>query len=146
MSNAPADYLQQKDTRCFTVDRQEFGSIQRTNVLGCKLSPFVQMTMDDGTVRGYAGEYAREKTVDPKATGKGVPVTLPLDVKGVGFQYLSGMGVSAEQQVALFRAWRALAPAVQASYTSQWDNLDKDDAGALAGWINNLVQFLSSQQ
>lgn len=143
MNSSNLTYLR-KDARSYVIDKNQWGYIARTNVLGCVKSPYVEIVLDDGTRRAYAGVYAAEKTVNPEtqSTGLGLPFQTPLDVKGVGYEYLTALGVSEEQQTALFEAWKALSLETQQTYTSQWDALDKTDQNALTEWIFGLVTVL----
>jgi hypothetical protein len=143
----PAEEYLQKDARTYTLDQQQYASVRRTNVLGCKKSVFVEVLMDDNTYRAYAGNYADTHTVNlaTKATGAGIIVdALPMDVKDVGYQYLTAMNISAEQQIAMLAAWRSLPKDTQETYTAQWAALDKSDTVAVTAWINSLVSLLQS--
>lgn len=134
------------DKRFLLADKNEFGSVRRASVLGLVLSPGVEVLMDDGTYRLYAGDFAREKIVDidtqTNVLGQAFPVGL--DVKGVGYLYLSQMGMSAEEQEALFNAWRNLPEQTKSDYTAQWIAIDKNDMGAVQTYITGLVAYLSS--
>lgn len=132
-------------TRIWLADVGAYGTIARTNVLGCKVSPFVTLQLDDGSYRGYAGAYALQMAVDAASGSNGVGEAwdaLPLDVKMVGYRVLSSMGFPTDQQVALMYNWVALPSASQAAYVSAWAAVDQSNLASVQGYASNLVGAL----
>lgn len=132
--------------RKFALDTELYGTINRTNVLGLQDAP--AMTMDDGSSRAYFGANVPTQLVDAETATNGVGQTfpLPLDVKMVGYLYLTQMGYSAEQQLELMAAWMALPSSERTTRSAAWDAVDKNDQVAALAFINALIAYLQSQQ
>jgi hypothetical protein len=135
-----------EEKRTFALDRGEFGTVQRRYMLGLK-SPSPQVQLDDNTSVAYFGSKVPATLVDTETGSDGLGNThpLPLDVKMVGYLYLSQMGFTAEQQQQLLFAWRSMTSAQQQSYTDAWAAVNKSDAAAVQAYVTGLVTFLQSQ-
>ena len=131
--------------RAFTLDVNEFGTVNRTNVLGVRNAPELQL--DDGPYRAYFGPWVQASVVDSstREDGLGIIHNLPLDVKAVGFVWLTQYGYTAEQQEALLGKWRSLSTQEKDTRSSAWGALDKGNTPEALAFITDLVNFLQAQ-
>jgi hypothetical protein len=134
----------QPEARLFAADIAEFGTIRRTNVLGCKLSPAIEVVLDNGLRTAYIGTNVLRNVVDPNTgtTALGETFELPLDVKFVGYQYLTAMNVPDAAQEALFAKWRSLPQEQQRLFSAQWFALDKSDPANVQTFVTGMVALL----
>jgi hypothetical protein len=134
----------QPEARLFAADVAEFGTIRRTNVLGCTVSPAIEVVLDDGRRTAYIGKNVLRNVVDPNtgSTALGETHELPLDVKLVGNQYLTSMNIPAAAQEALFAKWRSLPQEQQKLFSSQWFALDKSDPASVQTFVTGMVALL----
>jgi hypothetical protein len=132
-----------KGSRAFLKDVNDFGTVQRTNLLGLQDSPVV--LLDDGSARAFAGGRRSEVVnVEAKADGLGNPVsTIPLDVFAVGGAQLTEFGVPAAQQTEIFKKWRQLSDTQKASFMEQWEEVDASDQASLNAFLQMMVDALS---
>lgn len=130
--------------RTYTLDRGEFGTVNRANVLGLRDAP--EILLDDNSRVAYFGPHVKQTIVDAVRAVDldGHPHSLPIDVKYVGYTYLSQYGYTAEQQEALLLLWRSLPQATKDQYATDWDAIDKNDANAVVAFVTDLVTFLQS--
>jgi hypothetical protein len=130
--------------RIYDVSRAEYGDVIRTNLLGLKDSPVI--SMDSGDLVGIPrrlldGRIAKKTTAQ---TVDNVPVTLPLDVKVVGYDHLQAYGVSAEQQTLMFQNWnKNLTAAERQAYIDQYTAVDLNDSAAVAAFLDLMIAALS---
>ena len=131
------------DSRAFVTDKSYFGNVQRTNVLGLSYAP--EITLDSTVTVAYFGANSTSQIVNAATglNGNGETFPLPLDVKMIGYEYLSQMGVSATQQEAMLAAWLALPPEVSKQYTDDWEALDKTDVSSITAFVSGLMALLS---
>lgn len=134
-------------TRAYTRDKRIFGDVTRYNTLGLQtFAPTVQL--DDGKFVAYFGETALDSIVDPlqRKTLSGEDETVPIDVRTVGGQYLTMLGIPADQQREAMRRWLAMAPSVQEGYIATYDGLDKSDMQAVGAFAQGLYDTLTQTQ
>lgn len=131
-------------TRTFVVDKSLYGNIARSNTFGLStFSPFVRL--DNNKLVAYFGKNALSEVVDATTakTVEGSEVPLPLDVKLTGYQYLSQMGIPANQQEAAMEKWLKLPESLQTTLMSQWAALDKSDTQAVQTFITGVLASLN---
>lgn len=129
--------------RAYVLDKAQYGNVERPNTL--RLSTYAPtLSLDDGSKRAYFGKFALQKVADPEAqkTLEGDSVQIPMDVKLVGYQYLTALGVPAEAQQSAMAKWMSLPQASQLSYISTWESLDKSDAAAVNSFVQGLFALL----
>lgn len=132
-----------KGTRAYLKDVNDFGTVQRTNLLGLQNSPVV--VLDDGTARAFAGGRRREVVdVATKVDVLGNPVPLvPVDVFKVGAVQLTEFGVPEAQQTEIFKKWRLLPEAQKTEFIHRWEGLDTSDIASLNAFLQMMVDELS---
>jgi hypothetical protein len=132
-----------KGARTFLKDVNDFGTVQRTNLLKLRNTPVV--LLDDGSARAFAGGR-RSEVVDvaSKADVLGNPVTsVPLDVFAVGATQLTEYGVPAAQQTSIFKKWRSLPDAQKKVFVDQWEEVETSDQAALNAFLQMMIDNLS---
>lgn len=133
------------NTRTFVVDKVLFGNLVKPNNLGLKsFSPYIRL--DNNETRGYFGKDAEKKVADAASgtTLEGTKVSLPLDVKLTGYQYLTQLGVPPSEQEAAMLKWLALPSQVQEALISQWEALNKSDAAAVSAFVMGVMAQLGA--
>ena len=129
--------------RTYLQDVETFGNIQRTSVLGLANSPVIGL--DTGRSVAYFGAQ-RTKVVDAveqKDIATGTSVAVPLDVKTVGYEQLTQLGVPADQQTAALLKWDQLSADARATHISQWLAVDKTDTSAVTTFVTDLMSILA---
>lgn len=132
-------------TRAYTVDKRIYGDVVRRNTLGLQtFSPTIQL--DDGSYVAYFGFDALDKVADPqsKKALDGDTVDVPMDVRTVGNQYLTLLGIPAKSQEAAMKKWLSLLEDVRNGYIAQWESLDKSDSAAVNAFAGGLYTTLMS--
>jgi hypothetical protein len=138
------EIIMDPNARTFVVDKTLYGNVKKPYNLGLQtFSPYI--ALDTNETRAYFGTDAQQKVADAASgtTLEGIPVELPLDVKYVGNQYLSQLGVPPEQQEAAMAKWLALSQSTQASLVDQWAALDKSDVPAVTSFVQSVLATLS---
>lgn len=132
-----------KGTRTYLKDVDDFGTVQRTNLLGLQNTPVV--LLDDGSARAFAGERRAEVVdVAAKVNVLGDPVpSVPLDVFAVGATQLTEFGVPPAQQTSIFKKWRTLPDDQKRVFVEQWESLDTSDQASLNAFLQMMVDNLS---
>ena len=136
------DYVQNGD-RVYLDDNQQYGAVLKKGFLG--LTKAVVMECDDGTCKAYCGDSATQHVIKKETgeNGKGEIVNLPTDVKEVGPSILSGLGISTEDQGALFQKFIALEPSVRQEKVQYWvDN--NSDPEKMAVFFSELIPMLEA--
>ena len=132
-----------KGTRAFLKSVNDFGTVQRTNLLGLQNSPVV--VLDDGTAVAFAGGR-RVEVVDVagKVDVLGNPVPfIPSDVFRVGAVQLTEFGVPEAQQTEIFKRWRQVPDAQKQEFVRQWESLDTANTASLNAFLQMMVDELS---
>ena len=129
--------------RAFVKEASDFGTVQRTNLLGLANTPVI--LMDDGTAKAYAGQRRAEvvNTELKKDVLGNEFADVPLDVFAVGLQQLTAFGVPAETQTAIFTKWRSLPSDQKQAFIAQWEQVDSDDSAELNAFLQQMVDHLS---
>lgn len=128
--------------RAYVKGFDDYGLVARTSFLGLKDAPVIQL--DDGTYVGMAGGPVRTDIV-PVATGKSLddqPATLPLDVKTVGTETLTAMGIDPAQQTAMFQAFTKLPKATRVEYSDRWLTVSQGTEEEKAAFVQDMIATL----
>ncbi|GAQ92885.1 alpha/beta-Hydrolases superfamily protein [Klebsormidium nitens] len=126
-------------TRAFVREVEDFGTVQRTNLLGLSNTPVV--VLDDGSARAYAGQR-RAQVVNPELKKDVLGNSfedIPLDVFSVGEQQLTVFGVPAEKQRVIFAKWRGLPADQKQAFIAQWEEVDEDNQAELNAFLQQMV-------
>lgn len=121
-----------------------FGQFTRPSFLGLKNAPVLQM--DDGTLVGVAGQNALTQVV-PVSTGKNFndeAVTLPLDVKTVGTETLTGMNIPADKQTAMFTAFQQLPKEEREALAGQWTAVSAGSDADKKAFVDKMIATLAA--
>lgn len=129
--------------RAFVKEVEDFGTVQRTNLLGLSNTPVV--VLDDGSASAYAGQRRAEvvNTELKKDVLGNTFEDVPLDVFAVGAQQLTAFGVPPEKQRAIFAKWRTLPADQKQAFISQWEEVDENDQAELNAFLQQMVDHLS---
>lgn len=129
--------------RAFVKEAQDFGTVQRTNLLGLTNTPVI--LMDDGTAKAYAGHRRAEVVnagLKKDVLGNDF-VDVPLDVFTVGLEQLTAFGVPAETQTNIFKKWRSLPSDQKQAFIAQWEQVDPNDSAELNAFLQQMVDHLA---
>lgn len=131
--------------RTYIPFAKDFGNIERPSFLGLVNAPV--LTMDDGTLIGLAGQNVLTELVptDTKTNFLNEPVDVPLDVKVVGTQTLTEMGIAADVQATMFTNWRTkLTDAQRTDYTNQWMQASAGTPDQQKAFVDGMISELSA--
>ncbi|KAG5188950.1 hypothetical protein JKP88DRAFT_287033 [Tribonema minus] len=121
-----------------------YGDVVRTTVLNLANSPVVQR--DDGKLRAFMGqEVAEVVNKETKSDGVETVDDLPLDVRMVGIELMSAMGIPQETQALMFNNWLSkLTKEQRTAYTTQFAAVDTNDAAAVGAFITAMTAALTA--
>jgi hypothetical protein len=145
MANEVITKINTVGSRAYVTIVDDFGNINRPSFLGLKNAPVLQM--DDGTLRGFAGEQAMESVV-PVDVGKNAidqTIDLPVDVRITGIAQLTAAGVPTETQALLFDNWRTkLTKAQRTQYSNVWQSTSSSSPEEKVAFVQSMISMLSS--
>lgn len=130
--------------RSFVPSMNDFGVISRPSFLGLVNAPVV--VLDDGTEMGIAGENLMTDLVSCSSCKNfnDETVTVPLDVKIVGIDTLTAMGVAPDVQTTMFAHWRSqLTDAQRADYSQQWIAASTASPADQKTFVDSMIAALS---
>ena len=123
----------------------DFGNILRPSFLGLQHAPV--LTMDDGSLKGFAGHQALQ-TVVPTSENKNAlaeTIEVPLDVRIVGIAQLTTAGVSTEIQGVMFDNFRnKLTKEQRDQYSAMWLAASSSSPEEQVSFIQSMVSMLTS--
>jgi len=128
--------------RTFSKDKDEYGDVERVTMFKCTATNSSVIKLDDGTFRAYLGTTLKNEVVN-KTTGKdgnGADVVLPTDVKTVGPQILSNMGIPAKKQAALFQKFMVLDKATRRQKMQEWSECILEES--CNAFLNDFLTLL----
>jgi len=130
--------------RSFVPSVKDYGVISRKSFLGLVNAPV--LTLDDGTQMGIAGKSVMTDVVSA-ATGKSldnVTVALPLDVRTIGIDTLTAMGITSEVQATMFGNWRTqLTDAQREAFNQQWMTASTGTPTEKKAFVDKMIASLS---
>ena len=132
-----------EQNRVYLLDKNLYGNNVRT-FLGIQNSAVV--SSDDGSVAGYAGDYAKTNVVDvsTQKNGWGNESTLPLDFRVKGIELMTAFGIPAETQQSMFANFMTNYTADQRSaFVAQFQTIDLSDTAAVQAFVNTMMSMLT---
>lgn len=131
--------------RTYIPNKEEFGYVKRTNLLGLSNAPVIEL--DDGKLIAFAGAAVKSNVV-LTATGKNLNdevVELPLDIRVVGIQVMDSLGINKDTQSAMFSKYITLDRTVKQSLTDQYNaakasGLQED----ISAFVNRMITELTA--
>ena len=129
-----------KGDRIFLVNTDSHAEVLRESILGFTSS--VATECDDNIIRMYCGSDMNN--VVNSTTGKdfsGEDIDVPVDVREIGPAVLTSLGISTDQQTALFQKFMVLPKATRREQLSGWAAA-KDDPALKATFLTSLLSVL----
>ena len=126
--------------RIFLVNTDSHAEVLREGILG--FTAAVGTECDDNIIRLYCGD-ALEQVVN-STTGKnsvGLDIGVPVDVRTIGPTVLTTLGISEDDQTALFQKFMVLPKATRRTQISAWE-VAKDDPTLKAAFLADLLSLL----
>lgn len=130
--------------RSFVPSVNDFGVISRSSFLGLVNAPVV--TLDDGSQMGIAGQAVMSDIVSAstKKNFDNVTVAVPLDVRTIGIDTLTAMGITNEVQAVMFGKWRTqLTDAQREAYNQQWITASTSSPADQKTFVDGMIAALS---
>jgi len=131
----------QKGDRVYLLDTLCFGNVNRTKILG--VSSGVSITVDNGELHVFTGDRLKGNIVNVE-TGKDgydVDIDIPSDVRLIGQEVLTGLGIDPISQLSLFQKFMALSNEERLESSSQWDLISSDPENRDV-YIQNIMDTL----
>ena len=129
--------------RTFVKDDDTFGIVKRTGLFGSTETSCVTVQLDDGSYKAYVGSNQVEQVVntDTSKDGNGLDVELPIDVKEIGPELLTELGLDATNQAALFQKFMVLPKETRRQKMTDWSS-SKDDPVASSIFLSEILGLL----